>query len=118
MLRETDWLTQWLGLEMKQIFSPRHRASTWRTLWLWLAEAQQELGLTQITNKAIEAIRANLLVNDEAFEVIALEEKIRRHDVMAAIKALETDAPDASGIIHIGTTSAYGIVSLLISTSR
>ena len=103
---------------MKQIFSPRNRASTWRTLWLWLAEAQQKLGLDQITDKAIEAIRANLVVNDEAFGVIATEERIRRHDVMAAIKALETDAPDAAGVIHIGTTSAFGIVSCLTSMSR
>ena len=85
---------------------------------MWLAEAQQKLGLDQITDKAIEAIRANLVVNDEAFGVIATEERIRRHDVMAAIKALETDAPDAAGVIHIGTTSAFGIVSCLTSMSR
>ena len=109
-------LTQNLGPEMKHIFSPRHRASTWRKMWLWLAEAEKDLGLTQITDEAIEAIRANLVVSDEAFEIIATEEKIRRHDVMAAIKALETDAPEASGIIHIGTTSAYGKLSLQVST--
>ena len=78
-------------------------------MWLWLAEAEQELGLTQITKEAIEAIRTNLVVSDESFDVIAAEEKIRRHDVMASIKALETEAPGAAGIIHIGTTSCFGI---------
>ncbi|KAG7006462.1 adenylosuccinate lyase [Physcia stellaris] len=94
--------------EVKKIFSPRERASTWRKLWLWLAEAEKEVGLTQITDKAIGALRSNLIVSDEAFQVIAAEERIRRHDVMSAIFALEKDAPDAAGIIHIGATSCYG----------
>lgn len=29
------------GDEMKLLFSPRSRYSTWRQLWLWLAEAQK-----------------------------------------------------------------------------
>ena len=47
-------------------------------------------------------------MSDEAFQVIAVEERIRRHDVMSAVFALEKDAPDAAGIIHIGATSCYG----------
>lgn len=31
--------------EMKKLFSQRSRHSTWRQLWLWLAEAEKELGL-------------------------------------------------------------------------
>ena len=68
----------------------------------------KELDLTQITDKAIEANWSNLIVSDEAFQVIAAEERVRRHDVMSAIFALEKDAPDAAGIIHIGATSCYG----------
>ncbi|KAL8929698.1 MAG: hypothetical protein Q9172_000377 [Xanthocarpia lactea] len=94
--------------EIKKIFSPRERASTWRKLWLWLAEAEKELGLTQITDQALEGLRSNLIVSDGAFQVIAQEERIRRHDVMSHIYALEKDAPDAAGIIHIGATSCYG----------
>ena len=96
------------GREIKKIFSPRERASTWRKLWLWLAEAEQDLGLNQITDKALEGLRSNLVVSDEAFQVIAREEQIRRHDVMSHIFALEKDVPDAAGIIHIGATSCYG----------
>ena len=96
------------GREIKKIFSPRERASTWRKLWLWLAEAEQDLGLNQITDKALKGLRSNLVVSDEAFQVIAKEERIRRHDVMSHIFALEKDVPDAAGIIHIGATSCYG----------
>lgn len=100
---------------MKKIFSLRERATTWRKLWLWLAEAEKEVGLTQITDKAIDAIRANLVVSDDAFQVIAAEERIRRHDVMSHVFALEKDAPDAAGLIHIGATSCYGYVLLSLN---
>lgn len=95
---------------MKKTFSSRERATTWRKLWLWLAEAEKEVGLAQITDKAIEAIRGKLVVSDEAFQVIAAEERVRRHDVMSHVFALEKEAPDAAGLIHIGVTSCYGWV--------
>jgi adenylosuccinate lyase len=93
---------------MKKIFTPRERASTWRTLWLWLAEAEKELGVAHISSEAIEAIRANLVISDEAFQVAAAEERRCRHDVMAHIHALEKDAPAATGVIHIAATSCFG----------
>ena len=96
------------GKEMRAIFTPRQRVSTWRKLWLWLAESEKELGIEKITSEAIEAIRANLVVSDEAFQVAAVEERRRRHDVMAHIYALEQDAPAAAGIVHLGATSCYG----------
>ena len=86
--------------------------STWRKLWLWLAEAEKDLGLAQITDEAIEAIRSNLIVTDESFKIAEAEEKIRRHDVMAHVFALEKDAPAAAGIIHIGATSCYGMIDV------
>ena len=58
---------------MLRLFSARERATTWRILWLWLAEAEKELGLSQISDKAIEAIRANVVVSDQAFKAIAEE---------------------------------------------
>lgn len=104
---QTPLASRYASSEMTKIFSSRERATTWRKLWLWLAEAEKELGLTQITDKAIEAIRANLIMSDEAFLVVAAEERIRRHDVMSHVFALEKDAPDAAGIIHVGATSCY-----------
>ncbi|KAL2221507.1 adenylosuccinate lyase [Thermoascus aurantiacus ATCC 26904] len=104
---QTPLASRYASKEMRKIFSPRERASTWRKLWLWLAEAEKELGVTQITDEAIEAIRANLVMSDEAFKVAAVEERRRRHDVMAHVYALEKDAPAAAGIIHLGATSCY-----------
>lgn len=53
---------------MLSLFSARTRSSTWRQLWLWLAEAEKELGLP-IPDEAIEQMRANLVVSDQAFDV-------------------------------------------------
>lgn len=69
------------GDEMKTIFSARTRATTWRQLWLWLAEGEKELGI-DISDEAIEQMKANLVMTDESFKVAAEEERKRRHDVM------------------------------------
>ena len=53
---------------MLSLFSARTRTSTWRQLWLWLAEAEKEIGLP-IPDEAIEQMRANLVVSDKAFDV-------------------------------------------------
>lgn len=50
------------------IFSARERASTWRQLWVWLAEAEQELGLN-IPQEAIDQMRQHVRVSDKAFDV-------------------------------------------------
>ncbi len=65
--------------EMLQLFSPRTRASKWRELWVWLAEAEKELGL-DISDKAIEQMRANVRMSDHDFEIAAVEEKRRYMD--------------------------------------
>ncbi|KAK2807092.1 adenylosuccinase ade13 [Onygenales sp. PD_10] len=93
--------------EMLTLFSARSRTGTWRQLWTWLAEAEKELGITQITDEAIDQMKANLRPSDEAFEITRQEETIRRHDVMAAVHAFGIDAPKAAGIIHLGATSCF-----------
>ncbi|KAH0558563.1 hypothetical protein GP486_004781 [Trichoglossum hirsutum] len=107
---QTPLASRYASNEMKKLFTPRERASTWRKLWLWLAEAEKELGVTQISSEAIEAIRANLVISDEAFQVAADEERRCRHDVMAHIYALEKDAPAAAGVIHIAATSCFDLI--------
>lgn len=91
---------------MKKLFSPRTRASTWRQLWLWLAEGEKELGLP-VSDQAIEQMAKNLTMTDHDFEIAAVEEKKRRHDVMAHVHAFGQAAPEAAGIIHWGATSCY-----------
>lgn len=66
---------------MKAIFSQRNRASTWRLLWIHLAEAEKELGL-DISDEAIKQMKEHHIMTDEDFKVASEEEKRRRHDVM------------------------------------
>lgn len=64
---------------MSQLFSQRSRHSTWRKLWLSLAESEKKLGIDTITDEALEQMSAHLTVTDEDFEVARIEEKSRRH---------------------------------------
>lgn len=91
---------------MLRLFSPQTRASTWRQLWVWLAEGEKELGLA-IRDDAIAQMKAHLVLTDEDFKTAAVEEKRRRHDVMAHVHAYGQVAPAAAGIIHYGATSCY-----------
>lgn len=96
--------SRYCSSEMKYIFSPRNRFSTWRALWIHLAESERELGL-EISDTAIEQLRQRARIEDDEFEVAAIEEKRRRHDVMAHVHAYGLVAPAAAGIIHWGATS-------------
>jgi adenylosuccinate lyase len=91
--------------DMLTIFSPRHRIRIWRDLWLALAEEEQKLGLTRITDEAIAQMRDNL--DNIDFARAAEWENRLRHDVMAHVHAFEEVAPAAKGIIHLGATSQY-----------
>lgn len=64
---------------MTTLFSQRSRCSTWRKLWLGLAEAEVELGITIITSEALDQMRAHLSITDADFEAARVEEKIRRY---------------------------------------
>ncbi|MBN1553197.1 MAG: adenylosuccinate lyase [Phycisphaerae bacterium] len=90
--------------EMRELFSERRKFTTWRRLWLALAEAQQELGLA-ITDAQLTAMRAHLDNIDYA-RAEEYETKFR-HDVMAHIHAFGDVAPEAKGIIHLGATSQF-----------
>ncbi|HSB36673.1 MAG TPA: hypothetical protein VLH41_07330, partial [Thermoanaerobaculia bacterium] len=37
--------SRYASAEMSSLFSARSKFTTWRRLWLWLAEAERELGL-------------------------------------------------------------------------
>ncbi|KAL8943825.1 MAG: hypothetical protein Q9216_000818 [Gyalolechia sp. 2 TL-2023] len=97
---------RYTGRDMQELFSSRRRAETWRLLWLWLAEGQQQLGLP-ISQTAIDQMRSHMTMSDRDFEIAETEEKRRRHDVMAHVHAFGQAAPEAAGIIHWGATSCY-----------
>jgi adenylosuccinate lyase len=89
---------------MQAIWSPHRKFTTWRQLWLALAEAQRELGL-EITDQQLNQLREHQ--DDIDFAAAAEYEKKLRHDVMAHIHALGDIAPDARPIIHLGATSQF-----------
>ncbi len=91
--------------EMQYVFSPDMKFSTWRRLWIALAETEMELGLSQITPEMIEEMKAH--VTDINYDVAKEREKIVRHDVMSHVYAFGCQCPKAKGIIHLGATSCY-----------
>lgn len=89
---------------MLELWSPSERFGQWRRLWLALAEAEQQLGVS-IPDAALVEMRAHL--DDIDFEAVASYERRFRHDVMAHIHAFGDVAPAARGFIHYGATSAF-----------
>lgn len=92
--------------EMTALFSARHKFAAWRHLWLWLAEAERELGLP-VPEAAIAAIRRHLVPTDEELASADRHERETKHDVMAQIHALGEVAPEARPFLHLGATSAF-----------
>jgi adenylosuccinate lyase len=91
--------------EMLQLFSARHKIGLWRWLWLELARCQRELGLTRITEEAIQQMERAL--DDIDFDAAEKWEQKLRHDVMAHVHTFAEAAPAAKEIIHLGATSQY-----------
>jgi adenylosuccinate lyase len=103
--RYSNPLTErYASAEMSRVFSPAFKFSTWRRLWLALAESQRELGLP-IPAEALEALRSHL--DDFDLTRAAELERELRHDVMAHVHHLGEQAPEARGILHLGATSAF-----------
>ena len=90
--------------EMSQLWSPQTKHSTWRRLWVALAESERELGL-DITQSQVDELRAH--IDDIDFVAAADHEKRLRHDVMAHVHAYGDICPSAKPIIHLGATSCY-----------
>ena len=90
---------------MQKIWSPRTKLTTWRKLWLVLAQSQQELGLA-ISDLQIEQLRQAVDLPIDYAGAGEYEKKLR-HDVMAHVHALGDAAPEARKIIHLGATSQF-----------
>ncbi len=95
---------RYAGKRMKFIFSPDFKFSTWRRLWIALAEAEKELGIP-ITDAQIEQMKAH--ITDIDYDFARQKEKEVRHDVMAHVLTYGKTCPDAKPIIHLGATSCY-----------
>jgi adenylosuccinate lyase len=103
----TPLTSRYTSPEVQQLFSQRSRHSTWRKLWLYLAESERQLGIETITEEALTQMREHLVLTDEDFEVARVEEKKRRHDVMAHVHAFGVVAPKAAGIVHYGVSGFF-----------
>lgn len=90
--------------EMNKLWSNNTKYSTWRKLWVALAETEKELGL-DISQEQIDEMKAN--VENINYEIVAQREKECRHDVMAHVYEFGTKCPKAKPIIHLGATSCY-----------
>ncbi len=97
-------ITRYASKQMSYVFSSDSKFTTWRELWIALAEAQKELGLN-ITQKQIEEMK--LQKNNIDYELVSQKEREFRHDVMAHIHAYGEVCPSARPIIHLGATSAF-----------
>ena len=89
---------------MRELFSDKHKFTTWRRLWIALAGSQKQLGL-DISDEQIAELEAH--VDDIDYEAAGQYERKFRHDVMAHIHAYGDAAPGARGIIHLGATSQF-----------
>ncbi|MCG6157283.1 adenylosuccinate lyase [Rubinisphaera margarita] len=96
--------TRYASRAMSGIWSAQKKHSTWRRLWLALAEAQQELGL-EISDAQLTELRDHL--DDIDFDLAARYEKEKRHDVMAHVHTWGDQCPSARPIIHLGATSCF-----------
>ena len=90
--------------EMQSIFSNDRKFSTWRKLWVALAESEQELGLP-ISNEQIQEMKSQISNID--YEKAKQYERELRHDVMAHVHTYGDACPKSAGIIHLGATSCY-----------
>ncbi len=96
--------TRYSSRAMRENFSAVRRYTTWRKLWIALAEAERELGLA-ISAEQIEELYAHIAELD--LERAAQYEAELRHDVMAHIHAWGDLCPLARPILHLGATSCF-----------
>lgn len=103
-LYSTPLNSRYASKEMSFIFSDDMKFTTWRKLWVALAEGEKELGLN-ITDEQIKELKEN--VDKINYDEAAKREKEVRHDVMSHVYAYGLQCPSAKGIIHLGATSCY-----------
>ena len=85
--------TRYASDEMQYIFSDDNKFRTWRRLWVALARAEMEQGLTNITPDMVAELEAH--VDDINYEVAIEREKLVRHDVMSHVYAYGQQCGDA-----------------------
>ena len=103
-LYDNPLIGRYASREMSALWGPQRKFSTWRRLWVALAQSQAELGLP-ITPGQIAEMRPH--VDEIDFAAAERYERKLRHDVMAHVHAFGDLCPKARPIIHLGATSCY-----------
>src|SRR5262245_5102530 len=100
---EHPLVDRYASAEMAELWGPGRKFSTWRQLWVALAEAQSELGVStddgarpRITASQLAELRAH--VHDIDFTRAEEHERRLRHDVMAHIHTFAEACPSARDI--------------------
>ncbi|MDR2170317.1 MAG: adenylosuccinate lyase [Planctomycetaceae bacterium] len=101
---ENPLISRYASSEMSQLWGAQRKFSTWRRLWVALAEVESELGLP-ITEVQVSELRSK--VDEIDFAKAAAYENELRHDVMAHVSAYGDVCPNAKPIIHLGATSCF-----------
>lgn len=97
-------VSRYADTQIVNIFSDINRYSTWRKLWIALAEGEKDLGLP-ITNEQIQQMKENI-TNIDFIDVAQLEAELQ-HDVMAHLHSFAKQAALAKPIMHLGATSEF-----------
>ena len=112
LIPDNPLVSRYASREMTELWSPQRKFSTWRRLWLALAEAQHELGMPgedgvtpRIRPEQLQELSSHL--DDIDFSRADQHERRLRHDVMAHIHTYADACPNARDIIHLGATSCY-----------
>jgi adenylosuccinate lyase len=103
-LYENPLVSRYATRAMAELWSARRKFSTWRRLWVTLAEVEHALGLP-ITEGQLASLRAK--VDDIDLEAAGAYERRLRHEVMAHVYTFADAAPEARPIIHLGATSCF-----------
>jgi adenylosuccinate lyase len=90
--------------EMNKLWSNDSKYSTWRKLWVALAETEKELGIN-ITDEQIDEMKAHIY--DIDYDIVSAREKECRHDVMSHVYEFGIKCPKAKPIVHLGATSCF-----------
>ncbi len=77
--------------EMSYNFSDQLKYSTWRKLWIALAETEKSLGVKAISRKQIDEMKK--FQDNINFEAARKHELRVKHDVMAHVHALVISVP-------------------------
>lgn len=101
---QSPFTDRYASPEMRRIFSPQYKYSTWRKLWVILAQGLKKLGLP-VSKEQVEELSAHIEVIN--WKKAAEYEKRFQHDVVAHIRAYADQCPKAAPIIHLGATSCY-----------